>query len=169
MARGQRAPVFLKGPVPPRVGRWPRLARLRGRLPREISVTLAASAHPRRSKCSSATFMQSRPNGDCLSSSKCKGRHRVRRGRKGAIIGQPPFAARRLGARATLLRPGFANIFPDRCHPLMGGHAVTDGLVGQVAAGELAGIRRRISELIVGHDEDQRQTFDRSLIQSLVK
>lgn len=46
----------------------------------------------------------------------------------------------------------------------MGRHAVADGLVGQIAAGELARVRRRVGILIIGHHQNQRQSFNRRLI-----
>ena len=47
--------------------------------------------------------------------------------------------------------------------------AVTNGLVGEVAAGKLARGRRGIGVLIVGHDQNQRQFFHGGLVERLVK
>lgn len=46
---------------------------------------------------------------------------------------------------------------------------VTNRFVGQISAGKLARCRRRISVLIIRHDEHERQFFNGRLIQSFVK
>ena len=51
----------------------------------------------------------------------------------------------------------------------MGGDAVTAGLVGQIMAGKLAVVRRGVGVLIVGDDQNQRQTFHRRLVQGFMK
>ena len=66
----------------------------------------------------------------------------------------------RSAARARLPhRPakGVQALFQISAIHFMRGHAVADGLVAQLAAGELARVRRRISKLIIGHHQDQRQ------------
>jgi hypothetical protein len=81
------------------------------------AASAAASAHFWRSKCSSATFRQSRPSGDVSISGQCNRRRRVRRGRKGGAGWRRPVAGRGRRGRGRRRRRQFSGTRPNPCRP----------------------------------------------------